>query len=214
MVDALLGKKVGMTGVYTEAGELVPVTVIRLGPCVVIQVKTPKKDGYSALQLGFEDRKPKNVSKPLRGHYAKANAAPKRFLREVSWDGEDDLQPGAALTAEIFADQKRVDVTGVTKGRGFQGVVKRHGFAGGPKTHGQGNHHRTGGSIGQSAAPSRVFKGVKMPGRMGGARQTIRNLDVVRVDKERDAILVRGQVPGPNSGYVVVRRATAKASGS
>ena len=207
MVDALLGRKVGMTSVYTEDGQLVPVTVIRLGPCVVVQVRTEEKDGYRALQLGFEDKKRKRTTKPVLGHYAKAGVEPRRLLREVGWDGEDELEPGAMLTAELFADQKRVHVTGVTKGRGFQGVVRRHGFAGGPKTHGQGDRHRAPGSIGQSATPSRVFKGTRMAGRMGGNRHTVRSLAVVRVDPERHAILVKGAVPGPRSGYVIVRRA-------
>lgn len=207
MVDALLGKKVGMTSVYTEDGKLVPVTVIELGPCTVTQVKTTKTDGYTALQIGFEDRRPKNVTKPLRGHYEKAGTPPKRFLREVGWDGEGDIKLGTVLTAEMFADEKSVDVIGTTKGRGFQGVVKRYGFAGGPKTHGQGDRHRAPGSIGQSAYPARVFKGMRMPGRMGGERQTVRSLTVVRVDPERNAILVRGAIPGHRSGYVIVRRA-------
>ena len=233
MVDALLGKKMGMTAIYDESGRLVPVTVIQLGPCKVVQVKkteaqmgqlpaeaeddagkvgvVQKADGYCALQLGFEDRKPKNVKKPVLGHYGKAGIEPKRFLREVGWDGEDELEPGAVLTAEQFVDERRVDVLGVTKGRGFQGVVKRYGFAGGPKTHGQGDRHRAPGSIGQSASPSRVLKGTRMPGRMGGVRHTTRNLRVVRVDPERDAILVRGAVPGPRSGYVIVRRASSDA---
>ena len=209
MVDALLGKKVGMTAVYSDAGELVPVTVIELGPCTVVQVKTPERDGYSALQLGFEDRRPKNVSNPMVGHYAKAGTAPKRFLREVGWDGDGDIKAGAVLTVELLADQKKVDVTGVSKGRGFQGVVRRHGFHGGPKTHGQGDKHRSPGSIGQSAYPSRVFKGTRMPGRMGGKRHTVCNLQVVQVDAERNAILVQGAVPGPRSGYVIVHRAEA-----
>ncbi len=207
MVDALLGKKAGMTAVYTENGELVPVTVIELGPCVVVQVKTPQKDGYHALQLGFEDRKPKNVTKPMLGHYEASGGTPKRFLREVGWDGQGEMAPGAVLTAELFKDQKQVDVIGTTKGRGFQGVVKRHGFAGGPKTHGQKDRHRAPGSIGASAFPSRVYKGTRMAGRMGGARHTVQNLSVVRVDTERNAILIKGAVPGPTSGYVIVRRA-------
>jgi len=210
MVEALLGKKAGMTSVYSESGALIPVTVIELGPCAVVQVKTAEKDGYTALQLGFEDRKPKNVKKPLRGHYEKAGTSPKRFLREVGWDGEGEIEPGAVLTAELFADETRVDVTGVSKGRGFQGVVRRHGFHGGPKTHGQKDRHRAPGSIGQSAYPSRVLKGTRMAGRMGGDRRTVRNLSVVRVDTDRNAILLEGAVPGPRSGYVVVRRATPR----
>ncbi len=207
MIDALLGKKAGMTSVYTDDGRLLPVTVIELGPCTVLQVKTPERDGYRALQLGFEDRKRKNVTQPMRGHFKRAGSEPKRFVREVDWDGEDDIEDGSVVTVEQFADVKKVDVTGMTKGRGFQGVVKRHGFRGGPKTHGQGDRLRAGGSIGQAADPSRVFPGTKMAGRMGGKRKTVRNLKVVRVDPERNAILVNGAVPGPNKGYVVVSRA-------
>jgi large subunit ribosomal protein L3 len=208
MVEALLGKKVGMTSVYTADGELVPVTVIELGPCTVVQVKTEQTDGYTALQLGFDDRKPKNVSKPVQGHYKKAgqDVGTKHFLREVGWDGEGDIQPGAVLTAELFAEVAKVDVIGTSKGRGFQGVVRRHGFAGGPRTHGQGDRLRAPGSIGQSAYPSRVLKGTRMAGHMGHARCTTKNLRVVRVDAERNALLVRGAVPGPRSGYVIVRR--------
>lgn len=206
MVDALLGKKVGMTSVYTEDGTLVPVTVLEVGPCVVTQVKTMDKDGYTALQLGFDDRKPKNVTKPLRGHYEKAGTSPKFFLQEVGWDGEGDIEAGATLTVELFADEKSLDIIGTTKGRGFQGVVKRHGFAGGLATHGQGDRHRAPGSIGQSASPARTLKGMRMPGRMGGTRRTVRNLKVVRVDQERNAILVRGAVPGHRNGYVIIRR--------
>jgi len=211
MVDALLGKKVGMTSVYNEAGDLVPVTVIELGPCVVVQVKTAEKDGYAALQLGFDERRPKNVSKPVQGHYGKAGATTKRFLHEVGWDGEGEVQPGAVLTAEMFEGAAKVDVIGTTKGRGFAGVVKRHGFRGGPKTHGQGDRLRAPGSIGQSAYPARVFKGTRMAGRMGGSRHTARNLSVVRVDKERNALLVEGAVAGHRSGYVIVRRVAAQA---
>jgi large subunit ribosomal protein L3 len=207
MIDALLGKKIGMTSVYDEEGNLLPVTVLQLGPCEVVQVKTDETDGYTALQLGFDDRKPKNVSQPVQGHYKKAGVKTKRFLREVGWDGEGDVKPGSVLTVEEFAEQPKVDVTGITKGRGFQGVVRRYGFAGGPKTHGQGDRHRAPGSIGQSAYPSRVLKGTRMAGRMGGARRTTRNLQVVRVDVERNALLVKGAVPGPRTGYVIVRRA-------
>ncbi len=207
MIQALLGKKVGMTAVYNDAGELLPVTVIELGPCTVVQVKTADKDGYASLQLGFEERKPKNVTKPVQGHYAKSGTGPKRFLREVGWDGADDLKPGAVLKADLFTGQKRVDVIGTTTGKGFHGVVRRHGFKGGPRTHGQCDRLRAPGSIGQSSYPSRVLKGTRMAGRMGGSRHTVRNLKVVRVDQERNALLVEGPVPGPTNSYVIVRRA-------
>jgi large subunit ribosomal protein L3 len=227
MINALLGKKAGMTSVYNAEGTLVPVTVIELGPCTVVQVKRPETDGYAALQLGFDDRKPKNVKKPQLGHYAKASEkaataaegagddaavateiGPKRFLREVGWDGEDEVAVGQILTAELFADVAKVDVVGITKGRGFQGVVRRHGFSGGLKTHGQGDRHRAPGSIGQSAYPARVLKGTRMAGRMGGVRKTVKALRVVRVDPERNAILVNGPIPGPRTGYVIVRRSS------
>ena len=211
MINALLGKKVGMTSVYTAAGEMVPVTVIQLGPCVVVQVKTTGKDGYNALQLGFDERKPKNVTKPMLGHYDKAGIPPQKFLREVGWDGADEIKPGAVLKADLFGSEKRVDVIGTVKGRGFQGVVRRHGFAGGPRTHGQCDRERAPGSIGQSAFPSRTLRGTRMGGRMGGGQHTVRNLKVVRVDTDRNAILVKGAVPGFDSAYVVVRRTSASA---
>jgi large subunit ribosomal protein L3 len=208
MINALLGKKVGMTSVYNEAGELLPVTVIELGPCTVVQVKTAKTDGYTSLQLGFAERKPKNVTQPVAGHYKKASVTPKWFLREVGWDGKDaDLKAGSVLKADVFAGQKKVDVIGTSKGKGFQGVVRRHGFKGGPVTHGQCDRLRAPGSIGQSSFPSRVLKGTRMAGRMGGIQHTMRNLKVVRVDAERNAILVEGPVAGPTGAYVIVRRA-------
>lgn len=206
MVDSLLGRKVGMTSVYNEAGEMIPVTVIELGPCAVVQVKNTDKDGYQALQLGFQDRTLKNVKKPMQGHFAKAGTGPKRFLHEVKWDGTGDVKQGSLLTVELFENEKKVDVIGTTKGRGFQGTVKRHGFAGGPRTHGQSDRQRAPGSIGSSSFPSRVYKGLRMAGRMGGARFTMQNLKVVKIDKERNAILVAGPVPGPNTGFVIVRR--------
>jgi large subunit ribosomal protein L3 len=208
MIQALLGKKVGMTAVYNEAGELLPVTVIELGPCTVVQVKMADTDGYASLQLGLGERKPKNVPQPMLGHYKKASTGPKWFLREVGWDGKDDIKAGAVLKADLFAGQKKVDVIGTTKGKGFQGVVRRHGFKGGPKTHGQCDRLRAPGSIGQSSFPSRVLKGTRMAGRMGGGQHTMRNLKVVRVDQERNAILVEGPVAGPTGSYVIVRRAS------
>ena len=211
MIQALLGKKVGMTAVYNDAGELLPVTVIELGPCTVVQVKTADRDGYASLQLGFEERKPKNVTQPVLGHYGKAGVAPCKFLREVRWDGKDEVAAGAILQVDLFADEKMVDVIGTMKGRGFQGGVRRHGFSGGPKTHGQCDRLRAPGSIGSNTFPGRVIKGKRMAGHMGNVRRTIRNLRVVRVDAERNAILVRGPVPGPNTGYVIVRRATPAA---
>jgi len=206
MISAILGKKVGMTQVFKEDGTVVPVTVIQCGPCVVMQVKTEEKEGYNAIQLGFEDKPLKRATKPEIGHAKKANTTPKKFVREVQWDGEGDYKPGQQITVEVLEGIERVDVTGISKGRGFAGVVKRHGFAGGPKTHGQSDRHRAPGSIGQSSFPSRVFKGMRMAGHMGNEKCTVRNLELVKIDKEKNCILVKGAVPGPNGGYVVVRK--------
>jgi len=208
MVNGLLGKKAGMTQLFTDSGELVPVTVIEAGPCTVMQVKTPDSDGYYALQLGFEDKRRKRSTRAESGHARKAQAEPKRFMREVSWDGEGEYSLGQELSVDVFSDVQFVDVSGISKGRGFAGVVRRHGFRGGPKTHGQKDRHRAPGSIGQSSDPSRVFKGTRMAGRMGG-RITTRNLRVVKVDTENNCLLVKGAVPGPVGGYVEIRKAKA-----
>lgn len=208
MVNGLLGKKAGMTQVFTESGEMVPVTVIELGPCTVMQIKAPETDGYYALQLGFADKRRKCSNRPESGHARKVNSEPKKLIREILWDGEGEYEPGQTLTVDVFNDVKWVDVSGVSKGRGFAGVVKRHGFRGGPKSHGQKDRHRAPGSIGQSSDPSRVFKGTRMAGRMGG-RVTARNLEVVKLDPENNCLLVKGAVPGPNGGYVEVRKAKA-----
>jgi large subunit ribosomal protein L3 len=206
MVDALLGKKVGMTQVLGEDGLAVSVTVIEVGPCVVVQRKTVARDGYEAVQLGLvEFVKEKRVGKPMLGHFKKAGVPPVRFLREVSLSGDDDVKQGDRIQADIFNSSDRVNVTGTSKGRGFAGVIKRHGFSGGQASHGS-MFHRAPGSIGQSAYPSRVLKGTRMPGHMGAARVTTRGLRVHRVDEEKNLILVRGAVPGPNGGYVVVQR--------
>lgn len=210
MIEALLGRKVGMTAVYDEKGDLIPVTVVELGPCTVVQVKTVEKDGYNSLQLGFADRKEKTTKKPMVGHFKKAGSTPKYFVHEVGWDGQGEVKAGAVLKADLFAKGEKVDVVGTTKGRGFQGVVRRHGFGGGPITHGQSDRQRAPGSIGQSAFPSRVLKGTRMGGRMGGKRNTSLHLRVVQVDVEKNAILLEGPVPGPNSGYVMVRKQGAK----
>ncbi len=208
MVNGMLGKKVGMTQVFTESGEAVPVTVIELGPCTVMQVKSSETDGYSALQLGFSDKRRKRSNRAESGHARKANAEPKKFVKEIDWDGEGEYELGQTLTVDVFNEVKWVDVSGTSKGRGFAGVVKRHGFKGGPKSHGQKDRHRAPGSIGQSSDPSRVFKGTRMAGRMGG-RMTTRNLEVVKVDPENNCLLIKGAVPGPNGGYVEVRKAKA-----
>ena len=205
-MPGLIGRKVGMTRVFTEEARAVPVTVLEAGPCTVIQVKTPRSDGYAAVQVGFGERKLKRSTRAELGHAAKAGleTAP-RLLREFRPAEGDAYEPGQELTVGLFAAGERVRVTGVTKGRGFQGVVKRHGFKGRPASHGH-PMSRNPGSMGPGTDPSRVIKGKKLPGRMGGNRRTIRNAEVVRVDPERNLLFVRGAVPGARNSYVLVRR--------
>ena len=205
MIGGLLGKKLGMTQLYADDGMLVPVTVIQAGPCQVMQVKTMDRDGYNAIQLGFDDRKRKSASKPESGHARAANTEPKRFVREVTSEGNEDLDLGQTIGVDIFGAVKSVDVIGRSKGKGFQGSVKRHGFRGMPASHGASKVHRSPGSIGGASDPARVFKGTLMPGQMGNVRETVQNLKVVRVDTEKNLLLVRGAVPGPNGGYLIVR---------
>lgn len=202
---ALLGAKLGMTQVWDEAGRLVPVTVVQVGTNVVTQVRTAQTDGYDAVQLGFGAIDPRKVTKPLKGHFAKAGVTPRRHLVEVR--GASELAPGQELTAEVFDAGQRVDVVGTTKGKGTAGVMKRHGFAGVSASHGAHRNHRKPGSIGACATPSRVFKGVRMAGRMGHVRQTTQNLTVHAVDAEKGLLLVKGAIPGPKGGIVLVRTA-------
>ena len=202
----ILGKKTGMTQVFDEDGKVFGATVIAAGPCTVCQVRTEDRDGYHAVQLGFEDVKEKRASKPRRGHFEKAGVAPKRFLREERLDAPAELSVGDSVTVEAFEAGQLVDVTGTTKGRGFAGTIKRHGFARGPMTHGSMNRRRPG-SIGQSAYPSRVFKGMRSSGHYGHKRHTTKNLEILRIDTERGLILVKGSVPGPNGGLVQVQTA-------
>jgi len=211
MVNSLLGKKIGMTQTFDEAGAVVPVTVLQVGPCVVLQVKNDAAGTCRAVQIGFDERKRKNTPKPLLGHFDKAGVEPKRVLRDVKPEQGAELEPGQSLGASIFADTKFVDVTGTSKGRGFAGVIKRHGFRGGPATHGSKTHRRPG-SIGPGTDPGRVIKGRRMAGHMGAERVTVRNLQVVRVDEARNLILVKGAVPGSNGGYVEVKKAKAARS--
>ncbi|MEW6355393.1 MAG: 50S ribosomal protein L3 [Planctomycetota bacterium] len=206
MVTSLIGKKLGMTQIFSEDGTAVPVTVIECGPCVVTQIKTTESDGYNALQVGFGEKPAKRTTKALLEHFKKAKTTPRRFVRELEWDGQGEFALGSQITVDVFNEIKRVDVIGTAKGRGFQGVVKRHGFKGGPKTHGQSDRQRAPGSIGQSSDPSRVKKGMRMAGHMGHCRRTARNLTVVKVDPEKNCLLVRGGVPGPNGGLLVVRK--------
>ncbi len=205
MIGGILGKKIGMVQVFTEGGTLVPVTVIQAGPCQIMQVKTRERDGYDAVQFGFEDRKRKSATKPESGHARAAKTEPKRFMREVSTDGTEKLELGQTITLDILKDMDSVDVIGTTKGKGFQGVMKRHGFHGHPASHGASKVHRAPGSIGGASNPARVFKGVRMAGHMGHCRCTAQNVKVIGVDLERNVLLVRGSVPGPNGGYLIVR---------
>jgi large subunit ribosomal protein L3 len=206
MITGLLGKKVGMTQLLEDDGTVIPVTVIKAGPCVVVQKKTKQKDGYDAVQLGFvEFVKAKRVNKPMTGHYKKSNVAPARFVREVGVQGEEGANPGDQVKVDIFAQNELVHIVGTSKGRGFAGFVKRHHFRGGRATHGS-MFHRAPGSIGSSAYPSRVLKGMRMAGHLGNARVTVQNLRVARVDKENNLLFLRGAVPGAAGGYVVVQK--------
>jgi large subunit ribosomal protein L3 len=206
MIEGLLGRKIGMTQVFSPAGEAIPVTVIEVGPCVVTQIRDRDCDGYEAVQVGFGDVKPKSLTKPEQGHLAGAGRLV-RYLREFSADNIDDHQVGQVLTVDLFEPGQIIDVTGTSKGRGFQGVVKRHGFSGGPKTHGQSDRWRAPGSIGAGTDPGHVWKGTRMAGRMGNRRVTVQNLQVVEVLPDKHLLLVRGSVPGAKNGLLMVRRA-------
>lgn len=206
-MHGLIGRKIGMSQVFAENGDAVPVTVIEAGPCYVTQVKTLERDGYEAAQIGFEAKKEKQTTRPLQGHFKMAKVEPQRIVREVEVEDIEACEPGQVVGADIFETGELVDVTGYFKGRGFQGVVKRHGFRGGDKTRGQSDRWRHPGSIGQSATPSKVFKGTRMGGRMGNKRVTVRNLQVVGVDAEKNILLVKGAVPGHRNGYVLINRA-------
>ena len=211
-LQGIIGRKVGMTQVYAEDGAALPVTVIEAGPCIVVQRKTQAKDGYVAVQLGLvERRKVKRVSKPMKGHFEKVGLPPCRVLREFRVDEAAAIQVGDKVQVDVFAPGDVVHVTGVSKGKGFQGVIKRHHFSGGAATHGS-MFHRAPGSIGASAYPSRVMKGMRGPGHMGAERVTTRNLRVVGVDVENGVLLVRGSVPGAGGGYVLIHKAQGKAS--
>jgi large subunit ribosomal protein L3 len=206
-MEGILGRKVGMTQIYSEEGRVVPVTIIQAGPCLVVQRRTAEKDGYDAVQLGLvEERPARGVAKPLQGHFSKAGVPPMKRLVEFSIEADEEWQAGDQVKASIFAAEEYVDVVGNSKGKGFQGVVKRHGFGGGRATHGS-MFHRAPGSIGQASDPSRVFPGTRLPGRMGGKRVTVKNLRVEKVDEENNLIYLRGSVPGPRNGYLHIRRA-------
>lgn len=206
-MEGILGKKLGMTQIYTEKGVAIPVTVVKAGPCLVVQRKTVDNDGYEAVQIGLvEDRPPKHVGKPRAGHFAKAGVPPVREVVELKVGADDAAKAGDEVKASIFEENEYVDVVGTSKGKGFQGVIKRHGFSGGRATHGS-MFHRAPGSIGSSAFPSRVFKGMRAAGRMGGERVTVKNLQVVKVDPEQNLLYLRGAVPGAKNGYLTIKRA-------
>lgn len=206
MLKGLLGRKVGMTQVYAADGRLVPVTVLQVGPCTIIQTKTKATDGYAAVQIGFEPKKEKHTPKPLLGHFKKAGTGPFRVLREFRVDEADSMKPGQVVTLDLFKAGDLVDVIGTSKGKGFQGVIKRHHFSGGPATHGS-MFHREPGSIGASSFPSKVIKGHRHPGHMGDRRVTVQNLKVVEVKADEHLLLVQGAVPGANGTHVVVQAA-------
>lgn len=208
MDKAIIGEKLGMTQIYKE-DLVIPVTVLRAGPCVVTQVKSEEKDGYEAVQLGYGEIKEKKVNMPMQGHFKKANANPTRFLAEVPLS-PDEYRPGQKVNVNMFSEGDRADITGISKGKGFTGVVKRWGFRGGPSSHGS-RFHRAPGAIGACATPSRVFKGKKMPGRMGGEHATIQNLLVVGVDPGRNLLLVKGSVPGAKGSMVLIRESVKAA---
>ena len=206
-IQALLGRKIGMTQVWDADGRLVPLTVVQVGTNVVTQVRTEEVDGYSAIQLGFGEIDPRKVTKPLQGHFAKAGVAPRRHLAEVRTSEHDSYEVGQELDASTFEAGQSVDVSGNTKGKGFAGVMKRHGFAGISASHGAHRNHRKPGSIGACATPGRIFKGLRMAGRMGGNRRTVQNLRIQAVDTEKGLLLISGAIPGPKNGVVLVRSA-------
>ncbi|MBW1752514.1 MAG: 50S ribosomal protein L3 [Deltaproteobacteria bacterium] len=205
MCKGLIGKKLGMTGIYTPEGERVPVTVLQVGPCVITQIKTVATDGYNALQLGFGEQKASRINKPIAGHLKKSGQEGFAFLREVSVDNPDEFSLGQTISPDMFKVGERVEVTGRSKGRGFAGVIKRHGFHGGKKTHGS-HSHRIPGSIGCSATPAKVIKGKKMPGHFGDERNTVRNLEIVDIRPEQNLIMIKGAVPGSKSGLVLINK--------
>lgn len=209
MIEGLIGKKLGMTQLFEDDGRVTPVTVIAAGPCVVLQLRTMDKDGYEAVQMGLVDpRAAKRATKPVRGHHEKAGVPPTRVRQEFHLDDGAEVKPGDPVLVDIFAGIDLVDVIGTSKGKGFQGVIKRHGFGGGKASHGS-MHHRAPGSIGQSAYPSKVFKGMRLPGHMGARRITCKNLKIVRIDAEKNLLLVRGSVPGSVGSTVTVRKSKA-----
>ena len=204
MKKAILATKIGMTQIFAEDGELIPVTVLQAGPCVVTQVKTMENDGYSAVQVGFMDKREKLTTKPMKGHFDKAGTAPKRFVREFKLDDAENYTVGQEIKVDVFEAGDKIDATAISKGKGYQGAIKRHGQHTGPKTHGS-KYHRHAGSNGMASDPAKVMKGKKMPGHMGNVQVTVQNLEVVRIDAENNVILVKGSVPGPKKALVTLK---------
>ncbi len=206
MIEGLIGKKIGMTQLFGEDGMAVPVTVLQAGPCIVVQRKTKKNDGYDAVQIGFVEAKArKKVNKPAKGHFDKANVPPTKVLKEFKLDEGSELKAGDKILVSLFKEIEKVDISGISKGLGFTGVIKRHGFKGGVATHGS-MFHRAPGSIGSSSYPSRVFKGMRMAGREGGKQVTVKKLIVAQIDEEKNLLIVRGTVPGPNGSTVIIKK--------
>lgn len=204
MKKAIVAKKVGMTQIFSENGALIPVTVLEAGPCVVVQKKTVENDGYSAVQVGFVDAKTKLVTKPEKGHFDKANVAPKKYLKEFKLENADTFEIGAEIKADMFAAGDKVDVSGVSKGKGYQGTIKRYNHHRGPMGHGS-KSHRVVGSMSSATTPGRVKKGKKMPGQMGNVNVTVQNLEIVRADAEKNLLLIKGAVPGPKGAILVIK---------
>jgi len=211
MQKGIIGKKIGMTQIFDEAGKVIPVTVVEAGPCVVVQKKTVENDGYASVQLGFGEINEKNVTKPMKGHFAKADAAVKRILKEFRLEDIESVNVGDILKADTFAIGDIIDVSGTSKGKGFQGTIKRNNNSRLKETHGTGPVHRHAGSMGANSSPSRIFKGKALPGHMGAEKVTVQNLEVVKVDAENNLIAIRGAVPGPKGGIVVITDCIKKA---
>ncbi|UCC66127.1 MAG: 50S ribosomal protein L3 [Deltaproteobacteria bacterium] len=211
MLKGIIGRKVGMTQVFAENGTVVPATVIEAGPCAVVQIKTKEKEGYNALQLGFMEKKPQRVNRPLSGHFQKSGKGPFYILKEFRVDEVGEYKLGQEITLNVFKVGDFVDITGTSKGRGFTGVMKRHGFSGAPGSHGAHEYFRHGGAIGAAATPSKTFKGKRMPGRFGNSRVTVQNLKIVDVKPERNLLLVKGAVPGSPNSTVFISEARTKA---
>lgn len=205
MKKGIIGKKIGMTQVFDENGNVIPVTVIQAGPCTVVQKKTVEKDGYASVQLGYADIKDKHVTKPMKGHFDKAGVAPKKVLKEFRLEDADAYNVGDTVAVDAFADIAAVDVTGISKGKGFAGTIKRYGGHRTPMSHGGGPVHRHAGSMGACSSPSRIYKGKKMPGHMGAVKVTVQNLDIVKIDNENNLLVVKGAIPGPKGSVVTVK---------